>query len=45
MVDYNKIIKNEENLIQFLYDYNWDDGFKFLIRFWTKKNALCRWHY
>ena len=28
MVDYNKIIKNEGNLIEFLYSYNWDDGFK-----------------
>ena len=27
MFDYSKIIKTEENLNQFIYSYNWDDGF------------------
>ena len=27
MSDYSKIVKTEENLIQYVYSYNWDDGF------------------
>ncbi len=42
MVDYNKIIKNEENLIQFLYDYNWDDGFKIPTKILDEKECTLQ---
>ncbi len=42
MVDYNKIIKNEENLIQFFYDYNWDDGFKIPTKILDEKECTLQ---
>lgn len=42
MVDYNKIIKNEGNLIQFLYSYNWDDGFKIPYKILDEKECTLQ---
>ena len=42
MIDYNKIIKNEENLIQFIYSYNWDDGFKIPYKILEEKECTLQ---
>lgn len=42
MVDYNKIIKNEGNLIEFLYSYNWDDGFKIPYKILDEKECTLQ---
>lgn len=42
MIDYNKIIKSEKNLIQFVYSYNWDDGFKIPYKILEEKECTLQ---
>ena len=42
MIDYSKIIKNEENLIGFIYSYNWNDGFEIPYKILEEKECTIQ---